>query len=309
MSGKPIVIMGVFVVDLAFRIQSLPVWGETVLGSDFRLGPGGKGSNQSVAAARLGGKVSFINKVGRDRFGGMARQTGAEAGIDTQFLFESIEQSTGAAAIIVDQASGENAVIIMPGAAATLTFEEIDRAEKQIADSAVFMTQLELPVPLVEHGLRIAHRAGVPTILNPAPACALPDSILQLCDYLTPNETEARALTGLPVDRIEEAERAADALLAQGARNIVVTLGSRGAFVKGGGLAEHVLAFQAGPVVETTGAGDAFNGGFAVGLSEGMDLVQAARFGCAAAGISVTRHGTAPSMPMRSEVDALMSRS
>lgn len=308
MPGKPIIILGVFVVDLAFRIQSLPAWGETVLGSDFQLGPGGKGSNQSVAAGRLGGKVSFISKVGRDTFGEIARRTGAEAGIDMQFLFESAEQATGAAAIIVDQVSGENSVIITPGAAATLRPEEVDRAKKNIADASVFLTQLELPVPLVEHGLQMAHQSGVPTILNPAPACELPDSVLQLCDYITPNETEAQALTGVSVDSLENAERAADALLARGVRNVVITLGARGAYIKTGRLSDHVPAFQAGSVVETTGAGDAFNGGFAVGLSEGMDLLQAARFGCAVAGISVTRRGTAPSMPTRAEVDALMSQ-
>lgn len=305
--AKPITILGVFVADLAFRIQSLPKWGETVLGSDFRIGPGGKGSNQAVAAARLGGNVTFISKVGRDAFSAIARQTYAEAGVNPEFMVESPDHPTGAAAIILDRASGENAVIIMPEAAALLTAEEVDRAQSRIAESAIFMTNLEIPVPLVEHGLALAHRAGVPTILNPAPACALPDSIFQLCDYLTPNETEAAILTGVPVESLDEAERAAAALLERGVRNAVITLGARGVLVKNSKLTEHIPAVNAGPVVETTGAGDAFNGGFAVGLSEGMDIVEAARFGCATAGISVTRHGTAPSMPTRREVEALMA--
>lgn len=307
-AARPIVILGVFVVDLAFRIQALPVWGETVLGTNFRLGPGGKGSNQSVAAARLGGNVSFIGKVGRDAFGTIARQTGSDSGIDMRFLFESSQAATGAAAIIVDHASGENSVIIAPGAAAELSVDELISAKQQIETASVFLCQLELPVRLSEYGLRLAHGAGVPTILNPAPACVLSDSLLELCDYLTPNETEASALAGLPVTNIEQAERAADALLARGARNVVVTLGAQGALVKNREMTEHVPAFSAGPVVETTGAGDAFNGGFAVALAEGMDLLRATQFGCAVAGISVTRHGTAPSMPMRSEVDALIPR-
>ncbi len=309
MSAKPIIIMGTFVVDVAFRTKCMPAWGETLLGSDFRLGPGGKGSNQAVAAARLGGKVFFLGKIGRDAFGDIARNTHAAEGIDRRFLFETPEHATGAALIVVDEAKGENAIIVVPGAANGLTLGEIDLAEQEIASAACFMTQLELPLPIVEHGLRLARRLGIPTILNPAPACELPDSILELCDYLTPNESEAAALTGLPVENVEQAECAADVLLARGVRNVVVTLGSRGALVKSDRLVAHVNAFDAGPVVETTGAGDALNGGFAVGLSEGMDVVSAVRFGCAVAGLSVTRHGTAPSMPMRNEVDALLSRS
>ena len=308
MSLQPIVIMGVFAVDLTFRTPVMPVWGETLRGSEFRMGPGGKGSNQSVAAARLGADVYFISKFGSDSFGALARQTHRDEGVHGDFLFASAESSTGAALIVVDEVRGENAIIVVPGAADTLTIYEIDRAEAQIASAACFMAQLELPLPIVEHGLRLGRRLGVPTILNPAPACELPESILKLCDYLTPNETEASALTGMPVDNLEQAGRAADGLLARGVRNVVVTLGAGGALVKNATLAAHVAAFHAGPVIETTGAGDALNGGFAVGLSEGMDLVSAVRFGCAVAGISVTRHGTAPSMPSRPEVDALLAK-
>lgn len=209
--------------------------------------------------------------------------------------------------IVVDEARGENAIVVVPGAADELTVQEIDIAEDQISSAACFMTQLELPLPLVEHGLKVAQRHGVPTILNPAPACALPESILRMCDYLTPNESEATALTGLPVQTWKQAEHAAEVLLARGVRNVVVTLGERGALVKNTTLTARVDAFHAGKVLETTGAGDALNGGFAVGLSEGMDVVSAVRFGCATAGISVTRAGTAPSMPRRPEVDALLA--
>ncbi len=306
MSDKWVTVMGSFVADLAFRTPQLPVWGQTILGSEFRLGPGGKGSNQAVAAARLGGRVSFISKLGRDLFGDLARNTYREERIDTQFCFDTLDHSTGAATIIVHAVKGENAIVVVPGACFHLTTEDVDRAASLITRSSIFVTQLELPVPVVEHGLKLARSFGVPTILNPAPALELPDHIYAFCDYLTPNESEAAALIGQPVSGIADAERAADAFLTRGVRNVVITLGAQGALVKNSRVTKHVPAFDAGAVVETTGAGDAFNGGLAIGLSEGLDVVAATQFGCAAAGISVTRYGTAPSMPKRSEVDALL---
>jgi ribokinase len=296
--------MGSFVADLAFRTGRIPAWGETLLGHSFQLGPGGKGSNQAVAAARAGGRVSFISKLGQDPFGDMARNLYKTEGIDTRFLFTTAS-ATGAATIIIDAEKGENAIIVVPGACFELTAAEVDQARELIAASSVFVAQLELSLAVVEHGLALAHALGVPTILNPAPAAPMPESIYQTIDYITPNETEAAALTGIPVATIADAEKAADAFLARGVPNAIITLGAQGAFVKNARLKAHVPAVNAGPVVETTGAGDAFNGGFAVALSEGMDLVEAARFGCAAAGISITRPGTAPSMPTRAEIDAL----
>ncbi len=306
MAEKRVAVMGSFVADLAFRTKQLPAWGETILGSDFRLGPGGKGSNQAVAAARLGARVSFISKLGRDAFGDLARRTYAEEGIDTKFVFETTAHATGGAAIIVHESKGENAIVVVPGACFHLTCDEVNQAKQNIAESAIFLTQLELPLSIVEHGLRLARSLRIPTILNPAPALPLPERIYPLCDYLTPNETEAASLTGHAVNSIADAGRAADAFISLGVGNVVITLGAQGAFVKNSRLAQHVPAVNAGPVVETTGAGDAFNGGFAIALAEGLDIVVAARFGCAVAGISVSRHGTAPSMPQRHEVDALL---
>ena len=306
MSERRIAVMGSFVADLAFRTPDLPAWGQTMLGSAFRLGPGGKGSNQAVAAARLGAKVSFISKLGRDSFGDLARQTFEREQIDTQFCFETTEYPTGAAAIIVHELKGENAIVVVPGACFHLTTAEVDHARSLVGQSSVFMTQLELTIPIVMHGLALARSLGVPTILNPAPALDLPAAIYPLCDYLTPNESEAAGLIGGPVSDIAEAERAADILLGRGVKNVVITLGPGGALVRNSELSKHVAAIDAGPVIETTGAGDAFNGGFAVALAEGLDVVSAARFACAVAGISVTRHGTAPSMPTRLEVDALL---
>lgn len=308
MPGKQVTVMGTFVADLAFRTKHLPTWGATILGSEFRLGPGGKGSNQAVAAARLGGKVSFISKIGRDTLGALALNTYKEEGIDTQFLYETEEHATGGATIIVDETTGENAIVVVPGAAFQLTCADVDRARDLIAKSSVFMTQLELPVAVVEHALRLAHSLGVTTILNPAPALQLPERLYPLCDYMTPNESEAAGLTEQPVTSITEAERAADTLLARGVRNVIITLGAQGAVAKNSHFAKHVPAIDAGPVLETTGAGDAFNGGFAIALAEGLEVAQAVRFGCAVAGISVTRYGTAPSMPGRSEVDALLKK-
>src|SRR5580765_2131957 len=298
--------MGSFVADLAFRTERLAAWGQTVMGSEFRLGPGGKGSNQAVSAARLGARVSLITKLGRDFFGDLARETYRREGIDTEFSVETAEHATGAAAVVVHATNGESAIVVVPGSGFRLTVEDVDRAASRIAESALFVTQLEVPLPAVERGLELARSSGVPTIFNPAPAAEIPDRLYAFCDYLTPNEYEAAALTGQPVRDFEDANRAADILLARGAGNVVITLGAQGAFVKNARIAAHVPAFEAGPVVETTGAGDAFNGGLAVGLSEGLALVEAARLGCATAGISVTRPGTALAMPTRAEVDALL---
>lgn len=300
--------MGSFVADVTFRTEKLPAWGETFMGSAFQLGPGGKGSNQAVAAARAGAQVSFLGKVGKDTFGDMARAMYRAEGIDTRHLLETATP-TGAAAIIVDAHTGENAIIIVPGACFELSPEEVDTMKDLIAGSAIFLAQLELALPTVEHGLRLARSFGVPTMLNPAPACKLPKSIFSCCDFLTPNESEAEVLTGVKVTTEADAERAADILLECGVGHVVITLGAQGAFVKNRRMQAHIPAYDAGPVVETTGAGDAFSGGLAVALAEGRDVVEAARFGCAVAGISVTRRGAAPSMPLRKEIDALLNRS
>jgi ribokinase len=302
-----IVVMGIFAADLTFLTPRLPAWTETVLGSGFRIGPGGKGSNQAIAIARLGAPVQFLAKIGRDEFGAMARGIYEMEGVGTGFLFESADAPTGAAAIIIDDKQGENAIIVVPGAAAMLSPAEIDLAGETIGRSAVFLTQLEVPLPLVAHGLAEARRRGVTTILNPAPAFPLSDDLLGLVDILTPNETEAAMLSGLPVTSAEEAERAADALIARGAGSVVITMGAAGALLRTGGRTVMVGAVKAGPVVDTTGAGDSFNGAIAVALSEGKTLEQAIGFACAVAGLKVTRAGAGAAMPLRAEVDALMN--
>ncbi len=302
-----VVILGVFVADTAYRARRMPRMGETILGESFALGPGGKGSNQAVAVGRLGERVTFITRLGDDAFGEMAVRTWQEAGV-TPAATRVTESYTGAAFIFVDARSGDNAIIISPGAAATIEPADLDRHAATIAAAAVFVTQLEQPLAAARRGLEIARGAGVTTILNPAPAAALPDDLLALCDYVTPNETEAAELTGLPVASVDEARAAADRLIARGAGAAVITLGARGALLHGGGRSELVPAVGVGPVVETTGAGDAFNGGFASGIARGMDPAAAVRLGCAVAGISVTRAGTAASMPTAAEVEAVLAR-
>lgn len=306
--SKTVLVMGSFVADLAFRAARVPAWGETLMGESFALGPGGKGSNQAVAAARAGASVRFFSKLGNDAFGQIARDIWAADGIDATLVGAS-ETPTGAAAILIDAARGENAIIVVPGACFTLTPADVDKAAREIESAAVFLTQLELPIDTVERGLRIARAAGVPTILNPAPApsSSLPDALIAHSDYFIPNETEAALLTGLPVETIEQAEAAADVLLARGAGNVILTLGGRGSLVRTGNRQSTLVPpFTAGRVLETTGAGDAFCGAFAAALAEGLTAVEAARFASACAGISVTRPGTANSMPKRAEIEALI---
>lgn len=304
--ANSVTILGVFVADTAYRADRPPRIGETILGNSFTLGPGGKGSNQSVAAARLGADVNFISKLGDDDLAQIAVKTWAEAGVRPA-VSRDPNSYTGAAYIFIEEATGDNAIIVCPGAAMTLSEADIDANSELIKSSSVFVTQLEQPIPTAKYALKIARDAGVATILNPAPAAPLDDEVFALCDYVTPNETETTELTGAPVETVDEARVAADILLEKGVGTAVITLGENGVLIHNRDVSEHVAAFNAGPVVETTGAGDAFNGGFAVALTRGFDPVEAARFGCAVAGISVTRPGTAPSMPTLDEVNALLA--
>ncbi len=302
-----IVVLGAFVADTSYRADRAPQMGETILGNSFALGPGGKGSNQAVAAARLGGDVTMITRLGKDAFGDLALKTWAETGVKPA-VTQVTDNYTGAAYIFVEEASGDNAIIVCPGAANDIARADIDAQAVLIGGSAVFVTQLEQPFDVARHALQMARDGGATTILNPAPAAPLDDAFYALCSYVTPNETETADITGLPVTTIDEARAAADVLLAKGVEYAIITLGEQGALLHTAGRSEHIPAYNAGKVVETTGAGDAFNGGLAVGLAEGMDPVEAVRFGCATASISVTRAGTAPAMPSREEVTAMMRK-
>lgn len=300
-----IVVLGVFVADTAYRAVRQPNIGETILGKSFSLGAGGKGSNQAVAAGMLGGSVAFVSRLGKDAFASIAHATWERAGV-TPVITEDEESHTGAAFIFVDDTSGNNAIIISPGAAARISVSDVEARAALIRGAAVAVTQLEQPLEAAARFLEIARSGGAKTILNPAPAAPLLDDILCLCDFLTPNETEAEALTGIRISSLDDARHAAEALLSRGIGAAAITLGERGVLYHSHTETVHVPVFKAGPVMETTGAGDAFNGGFAAALSEGMSAVDAVRFGCAAASISVTRPGAASAMPTRREVQMLL---
>jgi len=302
-------ILGIFVADLAFFGKSIPVAGETVLGENYVIGPGGKGSNQAVAAAKAGGKSYFISKIGDDHFGSMARKIYEEAGVDYSRVIISSEHSTGAAGILVDQQSGKNAINVVPGAAGALTKDDINQAADVIKNSQVFLTQLEVPREVVFHALKIAKENNVITVLNPAPAASIDKEIFPLIDYFTPNETEAGFYANHKVEDEEDAKKASDKLLQLGIKNIIITLGEKGAFFANDTESFHVPVIDLNnPVLDTTGAGDAFNGGFAVALTENEkhNIKDSIKFASATAGLSTTKIGTANSMPSRDEIDKLL---
>lgn len=300
-----IAILGVFVADLAFRANRQPAMGETLMGSGFKMGPGGKGSNQSVAAARAGARVSFISRLGKDAFGDIALDTWRAEGITPRVAITGNEP-TGAAYIFVSDETGENAIIVVPGAGGGISAEDVEAQRSVIENAQVFVTQLEQSIEAARKGLEIAKAAGVITVFNPAPAAAVPDDIYGLCDYVIPNESEAKALTGISVSTLDEARAAGDVILSKGAGTALITLGSRGALLHSRTHSAMIDAVTAGKVLETTGAGDSFVGAFATALADGMNAEDAAKFGAAAAGISVTRFGTAPAMPTRAEIEALL---
>ena len=305
MSNKDIVILGVFVADTAYRASRQPKIGETIIGNEFSLGPGGKGSNQAVAAALAGGNVHFISRLGEDDFANMAISLWEKSGI-TPHVTQYSDSYTGAAYIFIEDKTGNNAIIVSPGAAANINDDDITANKELIQGSRVFMTQLEQSLDAAGTALSFAKDGGAITILNPAPAQPLGENILKLCDFVTPNEIEAEQITGIPVKSINDAEIAAGKLLEEGASAAVITLGEQGALFKDNNQIIHQPSYEVGPVVETTGAGDAFNGGLAVALAEEMPIDKALRFACATASISVTRQGTAPSMPDRHEIDTLI---
>ena len=305
MSNKDIVILGVFVADTAYRASRQPKIGETIIGNEFSLGPGGKGSNQAVAAALAGGNVHFISRLGKDDFANMAISLWEKSGI-TPHVTQYSDSYTGAAYIFIEDKTGNNAIIVSPGAAANINDDDITVNKELIQGSRVFMTQLEQSLDAAGTALSFAKDGGAITILNPAPAQPLGENILKLCDFVTPNEIEAEQITGTPVKSINDAEIAAGKLLEKGASAAVITLGEQGALFKDNNQIIHQPSYEVGPVVETTGAGDAFNGGLAVALAEEMPIDKALRFACATASISVTRQGTAPSMPDRHEIDTLI---
>jgi len=297
-------ILGIFVADLAFFAEKIPIEGETVIGNKYVIGPGGKGSNQAVAAAKAGAKTNFISKIGDDQFGSMAKKIYDQSGVDYSHVIISKEHSTGAAGILVNEASGANAINVVPGAAGALTTEDIDTANDTIKNSSIFLTQLEVPKEVVFYALKKAHQHGVTTILNPAPASTIDKDIFPIIDYFTPNETEASFYANQPVESPEDAKKAANKFLQMGIKNIIITLGEKGAYFanKNESIVVPVTNLKS-PVVDTTGAGDAFNAGLAVALSEGKNIRETLVFANTTAGLSTTKIGTANSMPNRDEIE------
>ena len=296
MAAVHLVVIGSFNTDLAAHTGRMPVPGETLMGSDFRMGPGGKGANQAVAAARLGARTDFIGCVGTDPFGDLALQSLQRENVGTVYSRRDT-LPTGAALILVDR-NGENMIVVAPGANTSLSPADIDRARPLMAQAQVVLLQLEVPLETVAHAVRRGREAGAAVVLNPAPAQALPATLLADLDIITPNETEAQALTGTG-----DPEEAARRLRAQGVKAVVITLGAKGCYWEDPSGSGYVPAPPVERVVDTTGAGDSFNGALAVALGEGKSLPDACRFACKAAAIQVTRAGTAPAMPRRVEVD------
>ena len=300
MKNERIVVVGSTNTDMVVKARHLPVPGETILGGTFLMNPGGKGANQAVAAARLGGSVTFVAKVGDDVFGRQALEGFKGEGIDTHYIYTDPAQPSGVALITVDE-KAENCIVVAPGANAVLNKADIDGAAAEIANAALLLVQLEVPIETVEYVVQKAVEGGVKVILNPAPACALPEGLFKNLYMLTPNETEAALLSGIEVSDLESAKKAAQALHGKGVEIVIVTMGSDGALIYQNGVFETVAA-QKVKAVDTTAAGDTFNGALAVALSEGLSVVEAVKFASKAAAISVTRMGAQSSTPYREEI-------
>lgn len=298
--NKILTVIGSSNTDMVVKAARLPAPGETILGGTFGTFPGGKGANQAVAAARLGGAVHFIGKRGADGFGTEAEALLRSEGINTAHFTQHPTLPSGVALITLNE-EGENCIVVASGANAALTADDIDAAANIIAQSSVVLLQLETPLAAIQHAVNIAKQAGVAVILNPAPAQALPAALLQGLTLITPNETEAEILTGIPITDIASAKEAAIRLQQKGVQSVVVTLGAEGALLYHEGVFTKIDGVPV-KAVDTTAAGDVFNGALAVGLAEGQLLEEAARTACRAATISVTRMGAQASAPTKHEL-------
>ncbi len=293
--------------DLVFFGDTIPQKGETILGYQHVIGPGGKGSNQAVAVAKAGGSVNFISKIGDDQYGKLAIEMYKESKVNYDNVIISKEYPTGAAGILVNKKTGENAINVVPGASGKITKNDIDQAVDQISKSTIFLTQLEAPIEVVEYALEKAKLQNVLTILNPAPAVKLNNKIFSFIDYFTPNETEASYYVNHKIETEKDAKHASIQLLDKGIKNIIITLGEKGAYFANKSESFMIDALDMkDKVVDTTGAGDAFNAGLAVALTEEKNHKEAIQFANVVGALSTTKIGTAKSMPLRSEIDKLL---
>lgn len=304
---KKAAVVGSFVADLMARAPHLPEPGETVMGSFFKAGPGGKGANQAAAAKRAGCDLLFSTKIGKDSFGEMALCSFKENGICADYVFETEAAPTGAALISVDEATGQNEIVVVLGACNTFSEADIERLRGALEGCCYLLLQMEINGDATERLIRMAGELGIRVILNPAPVQALKEELYPLLELVTPNEVEAKILTGISCDSLEGCRRAAEEFFRRGVKNVIITLGKRGVYYNDGRVQEVIGNYDV-PVVDTTGAGDAFNGGLLAGLSQGMELLEAARYANVVSNLAVTKLGTAPAMPSAKEIRAFMER-
>jgi len=304
--SKKVTVFGSFVVDLMGRGKKLPVPGETVKGDFFKSGPGGKGFNQGVAAHKAGANVKMITKLGKDDFANVALDAMNEINLSTDYVFYSEEQPTGIALIMVEDTSSENQILVVPGACDDITEEDIESVREQIIESDFLLTQLETNIDSIEKVIDIAYENNVKVILNTAPIQPVSDEVLSKTYIVTPNEVEAEVITGVRITDLESAKKAAVVFKEKGVSNVIITLGSRGVFVSADEYEEIVPAYKVN-AVDTTGAGDAFNGGFLAALSEGKSIYEAVIFGNVVGALSVQKIGTTPAMPTREEIYEFIS--
>ena len=297
--NNSILVIGSSNTDMTAKTQALPRPGETVLGGVFTMGAGGKGANQAVAAQRLGGKVQFICKVGRDMFGDNSIAQYQREGLDTSGILRS-DLPSGVALIYVD-AHAENCIVVASGANGDLSEADIEASRAAIEGCGILLLQLETPIPSVLKAAKIAHEAGATVVLNPAPACALPEELFRYVDLFIPNETELSTFSGIPVEDVASAEKAAAVMQAKGVGKLIVTMGSKGALICEGGPSVFVPAHKV-KAVDTTAAGDTFCGALCVAISEGKNLQEAAAFACAASALTVQKMGAQNSIPYRKDL-------
>lgn len=298
---KKIIVIGSCNTDMVIHMERLPLPGETLIGGKFFMNPGGKGANQAVAAARLGGKVTLIAKVGSDSLGSKAREQYVAENIDTTHILTDKEHPSGVALIMVD-AHGENSIAVASGANARLNTKDIDEARETIAEGDIILMQLETPLETVEHAARMAKELGKRVILNPAPAHALSDSLLRCLYMIIANETEAEFISGIQITDMDSVARAADIISNKGVDCVVITLGAKGAFIRENG-SYHQIPGHKVKAIDATAAGDTFCGAVCVALAEGQGIVRAVEFANRCASITVTRMGAQSSLPYRKEVE------
>ena len=306
MKDVRIVVVGSSNTDMVIQLDHLPAPGETELGGAFSMAAGGKGANQAVGAARAGGAVTMVACVGQDVFGDQALAGFKTDGIDVKHVSRHPTAKSGVALIYVDKTSGENCIAVASGANAELTVADVAKAVRAISDSQMLILQLEIPLAAVEAAAALAVKAGVRTILNPAPARKLPESLLKQVSVFTPNEVEAEFYSGVKVATTADARKAADKLIAMGVQTVIITLGGRGSYVATKTDAKLVPGFKITPL-DTTGAGDIYNGALAVALAEGKSIYEAATFANAAGAIAATRLGAQPSAPHRGDIEAMVA--